>query len=184
MSSPIRISRCCSCTPKLEVLDGSLRGKLRLYALLAPHIAGYGAGNSGWCSEVGGIKLFRAGAKNVHLVMACSTGFSRRSVGYVGFSDGWQDLDGQFQNGLGISQRRERQHRVDRGNQSSSTTVNSASLSHLAAATKAQLLSCSNRWPSRFESHRQATSASGSARLLIQNSISALTRPTAAEYIG
>jgi glucoamylase len=28
--------------------------------------------------------------------MACSTGFSRRSVGYVGFSDGWQDLMDNF----------------------------------------------------------------------------------------
>jgi glucoamylase len=81
---------------KVEVLDESLRGKLRLFALLAPHIAGYGAGNSGWCSEVGGIELIRAHRKNVNLIMACSTGFSRRSVGYVGFSDGWQDLMDNF----------------------------------------------------------------------------------------
>jgi glucoamylase len=81
---------------KVEVLDESLRGKLRLYALLAPHIAGYGAGNSGWCSEVGNIELIRAQRENVNLIMACSTGFSRRSVGYVGFSDGWQDLMDNF----------------------------------------------------------------------------------------
>src|SRR4029450_11873608 len=42
---------------KVEVLDGSLRGKLRLYALLAPHIARYGAGNSCGCSEIGGNEL-------------------------------------------------------------------------------------------------------------------------------
>ncbi|HMC24905.1 MAG TPA: hypothetical protein VKH14_05470, partial [Candidatus Udaeobacter sp.] len=82
---------------KVEVLDESLLGKLQLYALLAPHIAGFGAGNSGWCVEVGGIKLIRAQRKDVHLIMACSTGFSRRSVGYVGFSDGWQDLMDNFQ---------------------------------------------------------------------------------------
>jgi glucoamylase len=81
---------------KVEVLDESLRRKLRLYALLAPHIAGCGAGNSGWWAEVGGIKLIRAQRKNVHLILACSTGFSRRSVGYVGFSDGWQDLMHHF----------------------------------------------------------------------------------------
>jgi glucoamylase len=81
---------------KVEILDESLRGKLRLYALLAPHIAGFGAGNSGWCSEVGGIKLIQAQRENVHLIMACSSGFSRRSVGYVGFSDGWQDLTDNF----------------------------------------------------------------------------------------
>jgi glucoamylase len=77
---------------KLEVLDESLRGKLRLYALLAPHLARHGAGNSGWCSEVGGNNLLHAERKGMHLVMGCSRGFSRRSVGYVGASDGWQDL--------------------------------------------------------------------------------------------
>jgi glucoamylase len=77
---------------KLEVFDESLRAKLRLYALLAPHIAGCGMGNSGWCVEMGGYKMFHAQHKDVHLVVACSTDFLRRSVGYVGFSDGWQDL--------------------------------------------------------------------------------------------
>jgi glucoamylase len=77
---------------KLEVSDESLHGKLCLYALLAPHLSGFGAGNSGWCSEIGDNKLIHAQRDRVHLVMACSTGFSRRSVGYVGFSDGWQDL--------------------------------------------------------------------------------------------
>jgi glucoamylase len=81
---------------KLEIFDESLRRKLRLYALLAPHIAGVGAGNSGWWAEVGGIKLLRAQRKDVNLILACSTGFSRRSVGYVGFSDGWQDLMHNF----------------------------------------------------------------------------------------
>jgi len=81
---------------KLEILDKSLRGKLRLYALLAPHIARHGAHNSGWCSEISGLKLLRAERGNTHLVMGCSTGFSRRSVGYVGASDGWQDLMDNF----------------------------------------------------------------------------------------
>lgn len=81
---------------KLEVLDDSLRGKLRLYALLAPHLARHGAGNSGWCSEIGGNTLLHAEHKGVQLVMGCSNGFSRRSVGYVGASDGWQDLMKHF----------------------------------------------------------------------------------------
>src|SRR5579859_142735 len=81
---------------KLEVLDASLRGKLRLYALLAPHLARQGTGNSGWCSEVGGNNLLHAGRADVHLVMGCSRGFSRRSIGYVGASDGWQDLMKHF----------------------------------------------------------------------------------------
>ena len=81
---------------RLEVLDESLRGKLRLYALLAPHIARYGAGNSGWCSEIGATRLLHAQREAGHLVMACTAGFSRRSVGYVGASDGWQDVMGNF----------------------------------------------------------------------------------------
>lgn len=81
---------------KVEVLDEALRGKLRLYALLAPHIARHGTANSGWCSEIGASKLLHAGRRNVHLVMACTAGFSRRSVGYVGASDGWQDLMSNF----------------------------------------------------------------------------------------
>ena len=53
-------------------------------------------GNSGWCSEIGAIKVIHAQREDVHLIMASSSGFSRRSVGYVGFSDGWQDLMHNF----------------------------------------------------------------------------------------
>ena len=81
---------------KVEIFDESLRGKLRLYALIAPHLARHGAGNSGWRSEIGGRPLLHASAGNVHLVMGCSSGFSRRSVGYVGASDGWRDLTDNF----------------------------------------------------------------------------------------
>jgi glucoamylase len=81
---------------RLEVHDESLRGRLNLYALLAPHIARYGRGNSGWCCEIGANKLLRAERGGFHLVIGCNTGFSRRSVGYVGASDGWQDLMSNF----------------------------------------------------------------------------------------
>ncbi|HVU07118.1 MAG TPA: glycoside hydrolase family 15 protein [Verrucomicrobiae bacterium] len=81
---------------KLEVQDPSLRDKLKLYALLAPHIARQGAGNSGYCCEISGVKLLRAERAGTHLVMGCSAGFLRRSVGYVGASDGWQDLTNNF----------------------------------------------------------------------------------------
>src|SRR5215469_8840859 len=77
---------------KLEILDESFRGKLKLYALLAPHIRGQGANNSGYCVELGGVKLLHARRADTHVIMGCSSGFSRRSVGYVGASDGWQDL--------------------------------------------------------------------------------------------
>jgi glucoamylase len=81
---------------RVEVTDESLRGKLRLYTLLAPH----GNTNSSWCTEIGETGLMYARCDNilpVHMVVGCSSGFSRRSVGYVGASDGWQDLMGNFQ---------------------------------------------------------------------------------------
>ena len=77
---------------KLEINDESLQGKLKVYALLAPHLARYGAGNSGYFSEISANKFLRAERAGVHLVMGCNTGFARRSVGYVGASDGWQDV--------------------------------------------------------------------------------------------
>jgi glucoamylase len=81
---------------RVEIRDEALRGKLRLVALLAPH----GNDNSGRCMEIGEMTLMHAqcaGPEDVHLVMGCTCGFVRRSIGYVGASDGWQDLMGNFE---------------------------------------------------------------------------------------
>src|SRR6185436_17083716 len=40
--------------------------------------------------------LMHAQRAGVHLVTGCSAGFIRRSIGYVGASDGWQDLKSNF----------------------------------------------------------------------------------------
>jgi len=77
---------------RVEVMDESLRDKLRLYALLAPQ----GANNDAECSEIGASTLMHARREDVHLATACSCGFARRSVGFVGASDGWQDLMNGF----------------------------------------------------------------------------------------
>jgi len=77
---------------RLEILDKSWLGKLRLYALLAPHLDRCGSGNSGRCAEIGASMLLHAWRGAYHLTMGCTTHFTRRSVGYVGASDGWQDL--------------------------------------------------------------------------------------------
>jgi glucoamylase len=81
---------------KLEVMDENLRGKLRLYALLAPHLDGTGKNNSARCRETGGRKLIHAVREHAHLVFGAAPDFKRRSVGYVGVSDGWQDLMDNF----------------------------------------------------------------------------------------
>ena len=77
---------------RLEILDPALRGKLRVYALLSPHLKGTGKNNSGCQHEVGGRKLLHAWRQDVHLVLGCAPDFARRSVGFVGASDGWRDL--------------------------------------------------------------------------------------------
>jgi glucoamylase len=84
---------------RLEILDQALRtpGRLQVYALLAPHMAGRGAGNSGQLCEVDAYRLVRATGGGAHLVMGCDVNFRRRSVGFVGASDGWQDLAHDFQ---------------------------------------------------------------------------------------
>src|SRR4029450_606807 len=43
---------------RLDVVDEALRGKLKLYALLAPHLLRSGADNSGWVCEFAGRRLF------------------------------------------------------------------------------------------------------------------------------
>lgn len=80
-----------------EAASGSAP-RLRLYALLAPHLGGSGAGN---CAEVG-----RHGRRRVlwaeqgpfGLALAAvdeaqRDAWLRGSAGYVGASDGWQDFD-------------------------------------------------------------------------------------------
>lgn len=81
---------------RLEVLDPKLRGKLRLYALLSPHMKGTGKNNSAcWCG-LDGRKLFDVHREDIDMSFGCAPDFTRRSVGYVGFSDGWQDLMDNF----------------------------------------------------------------------------------------
>ena len=81
---------------RLDVLDPTLHGKLRLYALLAPHMKGTGRNNSAsWCG-LNGRKLFDVQREDIDMSFGCTPDFTRRSVGYVGFSDGWQDLMDNF----------------------------------------------------------------------------------------
>lgn len=82
---------------KLQILDPKLRGKIRIFALLAPHMKGTGKNNSAqWCG-LAGRKLFDVQRDDINLSFGCTPDFIKRSVGYVGFSDGWQDVMGNFQ---------------------------------------------------------------------------------------
>jgi glucoamylase len=72
--------------------DEELLPKLKVYALLAPHLNGGGAGNSARVVDVAGRKVLLAWRNEVSLVMDATCGFKRVSCGFVGASDGWQDL--------------------------------------------------------------------------------------------
>ncbi len=68
-----------------------------LYALLAPHIENRGKGNDGWVGDYKGMPMLFARRGAVTIAMACSAPFRARSVGYVGTSDGWQDVSAHRQ---------------------------------------------------------------------------------------
>ena len=66
--------------------------RMKCYALLAPHLHGGGAGNSARSVLVAGRRALLAWHGPVSLAMGADCGFTRSSCGYVGASDGYQDL--------------------------------------------------------------------------------------------
>jgi glucoamylase len=80
---------------RLEARE-DLAPRLRLYALLAPHLDGGGVGNSARAMDVAGHKVLLAWKNEWSLAMTASCGFTRMSCGFVGASDGWQDLMKNF----------------------------------------------------------------------------------------
>jgi glucoamylase len=70
--------------------------RLKVYALLAPHLNGGGANNSARAVDIAGHSVFMAWKDNWSLAMTASCGFSRMSCGFVGVSDGWRDLMDDF----------------------------------------------------------------------------------------
>ncbi len=70
--------------------------RLQLYALLAPHLEMGGWGNSARKLRVAGNDILVAWKGRTYLALGANVGFSRTSCGYVGVSDGWQDLRDNF----------------------------------------------------------------------------------------
>lgn len=64
----------------------------RLFALLASHLNNQGAGNTAWVGEYKGTQGLFAARGTFALCLLSSAGFVDSSVGFVGTSDGWQDL--------------------------------------------------------------------------------------------
>jgi glucoamylase len=76
---------------RFSVQKGAL-SDYHLYVLLAPHLGNRGDGNTGWVDEFDGTSMVFAQRNDNVLALACSAPWMKRSVGYVGSSDGWQDL--------------------------------------------------------------------------------------------
>jgi glucoamylase len=72
-------------------LQGALEA-FHLYVLLAPHLGNRGSGNSAWIGDYKGVPMLFAERAGDALALACSAPWLKLSVGFVGFSDGWQDL--------------------------------------------------------------------------------------------
>jgi glucoamylase len=72
--------------------DDEVISRLKCYALLAPHLNGGGAGNSARSLDVAGKRCLLAWKGNTSLAMGADCGFTRSSCGYVGTSDGYQNL--------------------------------------------------------------------------------------------
>ncbi|MGF6851411.1 hypothetical protein OKW29_000297 [Paraburkholderia sp. CI3] len=85
---------CASCLLVRTTLRGTqaFLDKLRVYALLAPHVAGYGAENTAYrVSTPNGDRLVATRA-NYWLALGADCGFGMTSCGFVGVNDGWTDI--------------------------------------------------------------------------------------------
>jgi glucoamylase len=85
--------------PRLDVLllrtrfTATTSDELYLYVLLAPHLDDGGAHNYAWIEKFWGEDFLLAKRNGNALALGCSAPFLKCSAGYVGVSDGWQDLN-------------------------------------------------------------------------------------------
>lgn len=70
---------------------------LRVFSLLAPHLDIGGWGNNGYVCEVSGKEILVANKGITWLAFGGTVPFLKRSCGYVGTTDGWQDLKRNFE---------------------------------------------------------------------------------------
>lgn len=82
---------CVLLRTRLEA-DINVHPGLRLFALLAPHLEGGGAGNNGHVALAPWGKVLTAHKGGTWLALGATVPFLRCSCGYVGATDGWQDL--------------------------------------------------------------------------------------------
>jgi glucoamylase len=81
---------------RFEPLQGAL-SDYHLYVLLSPHLGNCGYHNTGWVGDYKGMPMFLAERDGTALALGSSTPWKKMSVGFVGFSDGWQDISEHFE---------------------------------------------------------------------------------------
>ena len=97
-----RIIKQIICDPRSDTVLQHIRledlasSGLRLFALLAPHLVNGGGHNNGWRDRYKGHDMLFAEGDGTHLAMAADQPFLGSSVGFVGVSDGWQQLSRRF----------------------------------------------------------------------------------------
>ncbi|MFQ5329279.1 MAG: glucan 1,4-alpha-glucosidase [Thermodesulfobacteriota bacterium] len=69
---------------------------LRLFLLFAPHIKNRGSGNNGKVWRVDGRSYLLAWREDIWTALTATLPLKRASVGYVGYSDGWQDISKHY----------------------------------------------------------------------------------------
>jgi glucoamylase len=74
-----------------QPLQGAVRD-YRIFLLLAPHLANHGADNCAWIGAYKGTPMLFAERDGKALALVASVPFLAASAGYVGSSDGWQDI--------------------------------------------------------------------------------------------
>lgn len=74
-------------TPRVGVLSD-----YRLTLLLGPHLGNHGAGNTGWTGVHRGQDMLYASRGPLVMAVACSTRFTKSTVGFVGDHDAWHDV--------------------------------------------------------------------------------------------
>jgi glucoamylase len=76
--------------------SGELRTTLKVFVLCAPHLQMGGSHNNARVIDVAGRGVLAAERNGAWLTVAATHPFARLSCGYVGESDGWTDLAGNF----------------------------------------------------------------------------------------
>ncbi len=80
------------CRVHLEGDDEDFLRRLRLFVLVAPHLDGDGGMDSGYVSSYAGREVLSAKGSKTWMAVGVNARFLKRSVGFVGHSDGWQDV--------------------------------------------------------------------------------------------